>query len=73
MASTTLSIRVSLEIKKWLERIARVRDQKPSTAASRFLEEAFRKERFAGIDFRETSRGRQAFIEGTRLPVWQQS
>lgn len=42
-----------------------------SAVATRLLEEGIRTARFPGIDFRDTPSGRQPFIVGTGLTVWE--
>jgi uncharacterized protein (DUF433 family) len=54
-----------------LQRAARSLDRTPSETAALFVEEALREREFAFIEFRETVVGRQAYIDGSRLPVWQ--
>jgi len=68
MASVTLSIRVSEDMRNWLARFAKARGSVGGTAA-RLLEEARRKEDFPGVDFRDTPLGRVAFVQGTRVQV----
>lgn len=68
MASTTLSIRVPADTRRWLEQFARKRGSAGS-AAARLLEEAKRQERFRGIEFRDTPLGRIPYVQGTRVQV----
>jgi uncharacterized protein (DUF433 family) len=35
------------------------------------IEQTLRETEFPGIEFRHSSRGRQPYLRGTRLPVWQ--
>jgi uncharacterized protein (DUF433 family) len=42
-----------------------------SDTSARLVEEGLRRSEFAFIDFRDSPVGRQAYIEGSRLPVWQ--
>ena len=39
--------------------------------AAQFVEEAIRQAEFAGIEFRDSALGRQAYLKGSRLAVWQ--
>ncbi len=68
MSSTTLSIRVTAETRRWLERFAKKRCSAGS-AAGRILEEARRREYFPAVEFRDTPLGRVAYVQGTRVQV----
>jgi predicted transcriptional regulator len=68
MSSTTLSIRVPLETRRWLDRFAKKRGSAGS-AATRILEEARRREDFPAVEFRDTPLGRVAYVQGTRVQV----
>ncbi|MGK0189065.1 MAG: hypothetical protein ACI9R3_004882 [Verrucomicrobiales bacterium] len=68
MASSTLSIRVPEETRSWLEGKGRHMGT-PGSVAARLLEEARRRDRFRGIEFRDTPEGRFAFLSETRLAV----
>lgn len=68
MASTTLSIRVPLETRRWLDRFSKKRGSAGS-AATRILEEARRREDFPAVEFRDTPLGRVAYVQGTRVQV----
>lgn len=65
-ATTTLSIRVPLETRRWLERFAKRRGS-AGMAATRILEEARRREDFPAVEFRDTRLGRVAYVQGTRV------
>jgi hypothetical protein len=69
MSSTTLSIRVPVETKRWLERQARGLGSAGAVVA-RLIEESRKMESFRGIEFRDTTYGRTAFIRDTRVPVF---
>lgn len=43
----------------------------PSAAMALMVKEALRTREFPGIEFRDTVVGRQAYLSGTRLKVWQ--
>jgi hypothetical protein len=43
----------------------------PSDASARLVEEGLRRSEFAFIDFRDSSAGRQAYIQGSGLAVWE--
>lgn len=67
-ATATLSIRVPLETRRWLERFAKRRGS-AGMAATRILEEARRREDFPAVEFRDTRFGRVAYVQGTRVQV----
>lgn len=69
MPSTTLSIRVPADTKRWLEKFSRSRGSL-SSAASLLIEEARRHEQFRGVEFRDSPQGRLAFVQGTRVAVY---
>jgi uncharacterized protein (DUF433 family) len=54
-----------------LERAARRLGRTPSETAALLLEESLREREFAFIEFRDSFVGRQAYIKGTRITVWQ--
>jgi uncharacterized protein (DUF433 family) len=56
---------------KRLERMARRHGWTISDTSARLVEEGLRCSEFPFIDFRDSSVGRQAYIQGSRLPVWQ--
>lgn len=68
MPSATLSIRVPLETRRWLERFAKKRGS-AGMAATRILEEARRRDDFPAVEFRDTPLGRVPFVQGTRVQV----
>ncbi|HEY6969865.1 MAG TPA: transcriptional regulator [Candidatus Angelobacter sp.] len=43
----------------------------PSDASARLVEEGLRRSEFAFIDFRDSPAGRQAYIQGSSLAVWE--
>lgn len=69
--STVLSMRLSLESSKRLKRMANRHGWTPSDASARLVEEGLRRSEFAFIDFRDSSVGRQAYIQGSTLAVWE--
>jgi uncharacterized protein (DUF433 family) len=70
MPSTVVSLRVSEGQAERLQRKARKLGRSPSETGAILLEEGLRRDEFAFIDFRDSAAGRQAYIQGTRLPVW---
>jgi len=64
-----MSIRIPAETKHWLTRFTKGRGSGAGAAAI-LLEEARRREIFPAVDFRDTSAGRLAYVQGTRVPVF---
>lgn len=69
--SQVLSMRVREEQMERLRREARRFGKTPSENAALLLEEALRHNEFAFIDFRQSPVGRQAYVQGTTLAVWE--
>ena len=69
MASESISVRIQSETKHWLERFS-LRRGSVSSAAARLIEEAKRRETFRFIDFQDTSFGRLAYVQGSRIAVY---
>ena len=71
MPSTVVSLRVSEQQAERLQRKARQIGRTPSETGAILLDESLRRDELAFIDFRESPVGRQAYIQGSRLAVWQ--
>jgi hypothetical protein len=69
--STVVSLRLKEQQVKQLDRLARHDRRTRSEMAALLLDEVLRESQFAYIEFKDTAVGRQAFIKGTRLKVWQ--
>lgn len=70
-ATTVISLRIApSEIDK-LKQLARRAGRTPSEVGADFLKEGIRRSDFAFIEFRGSVCGRQAYIQGTRLAIWQ--
>ena len=69
--SVVLSMRLPVESGKRLKRIARRHGWTPSDASARLVEEGLRRSEFAFLDFRDSPIGRQAYIQGSTLAVWE--
>jgi hypothetical protein len=54
-----------------LKRLAASHGWTPSDASARLVEEGLRRTDFAFIDFRDSASGRQAFLQGSSLAVWE--
>ena len=69
--SKVVSLRLRDEQVERLQRAARQLGRTLSEAAALLLEEGLRQREFAFIEFRDSAVGRQAYLQGTRLAVWQ--
>ena len=70
-SSIVVSMRLPAESGKRLKRMARQHGWTASDASARLVEEGLRRSEFAYIDFRDSAAGRQAYMQGSRLAVWQ--
>ena len=66
-----LSMRLSVDSGKRLKRMANRHGWTPSDASARLVEEGLRRAEFAFIDFRDSPAGRQAYMQGNSLAVWE--
>ena len=71
--SQTISLRLPDELISRLDRFARMlgNGMTRTRAGVLLLEEALREEEFSGIEFRNTFVGRQPFVKGTGMAVWE--
>ncbi len=69
--STVISMRLPAASGNRLKRMANRYGWTPSDASARLVEEGLRRSEFAFIDFRDSSAGRQACIQGSSLAVWE--
>lgn len=69
--STVISMRLPTESGKRLKRLANRHGWTPSDASARLVEEGLRRSEFAFIDFRDSPAGRQAYVQGSSLAVWE--
>lgn len=69
--SKVLSLRLKDDQVERLARAARRLGRTASETAALLLEESLREREFAFIEFRDSPVGRQAYLKGTRLAVWQ--
>lgn len=70
-ATTVISLRIDPNEIERLKQLARRVGRTPSEIGADFLSESIRRADFAFIEFRDSASGRQAYIQGTRLAVWQ--
>lgn len=69
--STVISMRLPAESGARLKRMARRHGWTASDASARLVEEGLRRSEFAFIDFRDSAAGRQAYVQGSSLAVWE--
>jgi len=69
--SVVISMRLPAESGNRLKRMATRHGWTPSDASARLVEEGLRRSEFAFIDFRDSAAGRQAYIQGSTLAVWE--
>ena len=54
-----------------LRRLSRRLGRTPSETGALLVEEALRRAEFGHIEFRDSAAGRQAYVQGSRLAVWE--
>jgi hypothetical protein len=69
--SMVISMRLPLKSGQRLRRMASRHGWTPSDASARLVEEGLRRSEFAFVDFRDSTAGRQACIQGSSLAVWE--
>lgn len=69
--SVVISMRLPADSGNRLKRMASRHGWTPSDASARLVEEGLRRSDFAFIDFRDSAAGRQAYIQGSSLAVWE--
>src|SRR6202163_3835247 len=70
-SSTVISMRLPLASGKRLKRMANRHGWTASDASARLVEEGLRRSEFAFLDFRDSPAGRQAYIQGSSLAIWE--
>jgi len=71
MSKNGLTVHLPEADTRELERIAREPGQNLADAGALLIKEGVRRHLFTGVEFRQTPTGRQAYLAGTRLAVWQ--
>jgi hypothetical protein len=66
-----VSMRLPVESGTRLKRLARRHGWTASDLSARLVEEGLRRSEFALIDFRDSPVGRQSYIQGSSLAVWE--
>ena len=69
--SIVISMRLRAKSGERLKRMANRNGWTPSETSARLVEEGLRRAEFAFIDFRDSPAGRQAYIQGSSLAVWE--
>lgn len=69
--SVVVSMRLAAESGKRLKRMANRHGWTASDASARLVEEGLRRSEFAFIDFRDSEAGRQVYLQGSTLAVWE--
>jgi predicted transcriptional regulator len=69
--SRVVSLRLQDNQLERLQRLARRLGRTPSETGALLVEEALRRTEFGFVDFRDSAAGRQAFVQGTSLAVWE--
>ncbi len=69
--STVISMRLPRQSGQRLKRLAARHGWTPSDASARLIEEGLRRADFAFIDFRDSASGRQAYVQGSSLAIWE--
>lgn len=69
--SKVISLRLPDQQAEMLKRAARRLGRTPSDTGAALLDEGLRQMEFSGIEFRNSAVGRQAYVKGSRLAVWQ--
>lgn len=70
-SSMVVSMRLPSASGKRLKRMASRHGWTPSDTSARLVEEGLRRSEFAFIDFRDSPAGRQAYMQGSSLAVWE--
>ncbi len=69
--SMVISMRLPSESGNRLKRMASRHGWTASDASARLVEEGLRRSEFAFVDFRDSAAGRQAYIQGSSLAIWE--
>lgn len=69
--SQVVSMRLREDQMERLRRMARQLGRSVGETGALLTEEGLRRSEFAFIDFRDSSIGRQAYVQGSRLAVWE--
>ncbi len=69
--STVISLRLPAASSERLKRMALRHGWTTSDTSARLVEEGLRRAEFALVDFRDSPVGRQAYIQGSTLAVWE--
>ena len=71
VSSQVVSLRLPVDQARRLKRLARRLGKSASETAALLIDEALRQSEFAYIEFRDSTVGRQAYVKGSSLAVWE--
>jgi hypothetical protein len=71
MPTVVQSCRLDQDAAKLLSKQAKRRQLEVSTLSSLYLREKAREEEFPGVGFRDSAAGREAYVPGHRVAVWE--
>jgi hypothetical protein len=66
-----ISMRLPMKSGQRLRRMASQHGWTPSDTSARLVEEGLRRSEFAFVDFRDSVAGRQAYVQGSSLAIWE--
>lgn len=69
--AAVVSMRIPTAQAERLRRMARRLGRTPSDTGALLVEEGLRRSEFAFIDFRDSCLGRQAYVQGSTLAIWE--
>lgn len=69
--SMVISMRLPVKSGQRLKRMATRHGWTPSDASARLVEEGLRRADYAFVDFRDSAAGRQVYIQGSSMAVWE--
>ena len=68
--TSIMTLRIPIDVRRDLERLAAQLGYKPAQLGSRLVEEGLRRRHFPQIELRETAAGRVAYLKGKRLAAY---
>jgi hypothetical protein len=71
MAASVVSLRLPQPCAERLRRLASRQRRSASELGALLVDEGLRRAEFTFIDFRDSAMGRQAYVQGTSLAVWE--
>ncbi len=71
VSSQVVSLRLPVDQARRLNRLARRLGKSASETGALLIDEGIRQSEFAYVEFRDSAAGRQAYIKGSSLAVWE--